>query len=142
MPIRPENKYRYPPNWYEISQEIRRRADHKCEWCGVPNGELGGRSPGGKWHKARPLGNYGLGSSGLVWPNEGDWAWCEGWDKMLRIVRIVLTVAHLDHTPENCDPENLKCLCQRCHNRYDAPHRAAGIRERRDAATGQLKLFS
>lgn len=41
-----------------------------------------------------------------------------------KMVRIVLTIAHLDHTPENCDPSNLRALCQRCHNRYDAKHRA------------------
>lgn len=36
---------------------------------------------------------------------------------------IVITIAHLDHTPENNDPDNLRAWCQRCHNRYDAPHR-------------------
>jgi 5-methylcytosine-specific restriction endonuclease McrA len=48
---------------------------------------------------------------------------------------VVLTVAHLDHQPENCaDPENMKALCQRCHNRYDAPMRRRGIKARaRDA---------
>ena len=40
-----------------------------------------------------------------------------------RLARIVLTIAHLDHTPEHCDPDNLRALCQRCHNRYDAEHR-------------------
>ncbi|MDU6555123.1 MAG: hypothetical protein E6507_09740 [Prevotella bivia] len=39
------------------------------------------------------------------------------------MARIVLTIAHLDHTPEHCSPENLRALCQRCHNRYDAEHR-------------------
>jgi len=39
--------------------------------------------------------------------------------------RVVLTVAHLDHVPENCDPQNLRAWCQRCHNTYDAAHRAA-----------------
>jgi 5-methylcytosine-specific restriction endonuclease McrA len=42
-----------------------------------------------------------------------------GW----RRVRIVLTVAHLDHDPQNNDPANLMALCQYCHNRYDAEHR-------------------
>jgi 5-methylcytosine-specific restriction endonuclease McrA len=37
--------------------------------------------------------------------------------------KVVLTIAHLDHTPENCAPENLKALCQKCHNTYDARHR-------------------
>lgn len=37
---------------------------------------------------------------------------------------IVLTIAHLDHNPENNDPANLRALCQRCHLRYDAEHHA------------------
>lgn len=39
--------------------------------------------------------------------------------------RVVLTIAHLDQNPANSDPANLRALCQRCHNRHDAPHRAA-----------------
>jgi 5-methylcytosine-specific restriction endonuclease McrA len=38
--------------------------------------------------------------------------------------RVVLTIAHLDHQPENCDPENLRAWCQRCHLAYDAEHHA------------------
>ena len=34
-----------------------------------------------------------------------------------------VTIAHLDHIPEHCNPDNLRALCQRCHNRYDAEHR-------------------
>ena len=34
---------------------------------------------------------------------------------------VVLTVAHLDHQPEHCDPSNLKAMCQRCH-RPDRRH--------------------
>lgn len=37
---------------------------------------------------------------------------------------VVLTVAHLDHRPENCADDNLRALCQRCHNRYDTAHRS------------------
>ena len=37
--------------------------------------------------------------------------------------KVVLTIAHLDHTPENCDYSNLRALCQKCHNTYDAEHR-------------------
>lgn len=36
--------------------------------------------------------------------------------------RVILTVAHLDHTPENCADDNLKAMCQRCHLRYDQHH--------------------
>ena len=48
--------------------------------------------------------------------------------------RVVLTVAHLDHHPEHNDLANLRHWCQRCHNTYDASHRAAGVRARRAAA--------
>ena len=88
MPIKPENKKRYPANWKDIRESILERAHNRCEFCGKLN------------HSH---------------------FWNEKTGKM---VRIVLTIAHLDHTPENCDPENLRALCQACHNRYDAKHRA------------------
>jgi 5-methylcytosine-specific restriction endonuclease McrA len=44
--------------------------------------------------------------------------------------KVVLTVAHLDHDPTHNDPANLRALCQKCHNRYDAPMRAAGRKAR------------
>lgn len=31
MPIKPENKRRYPDNWNEIRGSILQRAGHKCE---------------------------------------------------------------------------------------------------------------
>jgi 5-methylcytosine-specific restriction endonuclease McrA len=101
MPIRPENQPLYPPNWRAIAITIRQdRAGERRERCGVPNG---------------------------VWRNHRTEAWthdaglAEAW--RLDGDRIVLTVAHLDHDPRHNDPSNLKALCQRCHNRHDAPHR-------------------
>jgi hypothetical protein len=38
---------------------------------------------------------------------------------------VVLTVAHLDHTPEHCHPDNLRAMCQGCHLHYDRDHHAA-----------------
>lgn len=35
MPIRPENKSRYPANWQEIRASILKRANNRCEFCGV-----------------------------------------------------------------------------------------------------------
>ena len=138
MPIRLENKARYPADWPEISAAVRKRADNKCEGCGVPNYEVGGRSPDGAWHKSLPLGEKLL---RLEWPEPGQWAWCEGFAEKLRLVRIVLTVAHLDHQPENCDPGNLKALCQRCHNRLDSAERRRGMHERARAAAAIGDLF-
>jgi 5-methylcytosine-specific restriction endonuclease McrA len=100
MPIRAENRARYPKDWKEISRSIRERAGNCCEQCNAANGE------------PHPI----TGS------------------------RVVLTVAHLDHTPENCDPSNLRAWCQKCHNAYDASTRAAGIKARHRAtlAIGDL----
>lgn len=140
MPIRAENRIRYPKNWSDISARIRARAGNKCEDCGVPNYELGGRDPSGGWHKALPRGERLL---RLDWPQPGEFAWCRAWpDAQLRIVRIVLTVGHLNHQPEDCRDENLKCWCQRCHNRYDAAMRRRGIQERRRANLAAGDLFA
>lgn len=101
MPIKPENRARYPKDWKRIADAIRERSEQQCEGspaypaCRAPNGE--------------------------PHPVTGS--------------RVVLTVAHLDHTPENCDPQNLKAMCQRCHLTYDAEHhKRTAYRTRKDAA--------
>ena len=101
MPIRAENKGRYPKDWPAISRRIKERAGWRCEFCGAAHG--------------------------LPHPVTGS--------------KVILTVAHLDHTPENCSDENLKALCQRCHNGYDAKERARGIRVRRRDALGVIPMF-
>lgn len=52
----------------------------------------------------------------------------------LETFRNVLTVAHLNHEPMDCRPENLKALCAPCHLRYDAEHHA-------ETRTKQPRLF-
>ena len=83
MPIKKENRNRYPSHWKNIRAHVLERANHRCEFCGIEN--------------------YSIRDNGS---------------------KVVLTIAHLDHTPENCNLENLRALCQKCHNKYDAPHRA------------------
>jgi hypothetical protein len=96
MPIRPENRNRYPPDWPHISLRIRAwRAGWRCECRGECGSDHTGRCP------ARDEG---------VNPRTGR--------------RITLTVAHLNHTPENCDEANLRAMCNSCHNAYDSEHRA------------------
>jgi len=93
MPIKPENKKRYPKNWKQIREEVLERANHCCE--GSP-----------KYPDCR-VANYRL--------------------HPVTNSKIVLTIAHLDHMPENNgepgNRPNLKAWCQRCHNTYDMPHR-------------------
>lgn len=45
-----------------------------------------------------------------------------------------LTVAHLNHTPEDISPENLKAMCAPCHLRYDAQHHAETRKKKREIA--------
>lgn len=56
--------------------------------------------------------------------------------------RVVLTIAHLDHTPENCDPANLKAWCQRCHLTYDAKHHAETAYQTRREGRAVGDLFA
>ena len=100
MPIKPENKKRYPANWKsEIRPAILERANHCCE--GSPD------FPDCRAENYKP--HHDTGS------------------------KVVLTIAHLDHTPENNDPSNLRAWCQRCHLNYDKDHHAVNAaRTRRD----------
>lgn len=115
-PIKPENRARYPKDWKAISASIRERAQGQCECMG----ECGlHRTTGGPRRCEEMHGSRAKWARGVV----------------------VLTVAHLDHVPENCAPENLKAMCQRCHLRYDIEHHAETRRRTRDALTGQASLF-
>lgn len=142
MPISRDQAARYPKNWPEISAAIRQRAGNRCEFCGIQNYAIGCRDKSGHFLAARPVGEKLL---SLEWPKPGDWAWCgNGYDegqKRGKIIRIVLTVAHLDHTPENCADDNLKALCQRCHLRYDAEHHKANAARTRRLKSPQLDLI-
>lgn len=57
-----------------------------------------------------------------------------------------LTVAHLDHTPENCERSNLMALCPACHLKMDARQhaetrkRSADIVRMREAGIGSPEV--
>jgi 5-methylcytosine-specific restriction endonuclease McrA len=111
MPISAENRKLYPKNWQVIRAEIRARAKDACEMCGVAN------------HSMEPRGE----------PEEEMGA--------VRMVRIVCTVAHLNHNPRDNRRANLAFLCQKCHNRHDSKHRQANAARTRDLKRGQSRLF-
>ncbi len=113
MPIRPENKKRYPDNWKEISARIRfDRAQSRCECLG----ECGRGTHDGRCSNFHGGAAYGTGS------------------------KVVLTTAHLDHTPENCADDNLKAMCQGCHLHYDREHHAQSRIENKERDSGQMRL--
>jgi len=117
MPIKPENRCRYPKDWKAIRLAILERSGGQCE-C---EGECG-------LHRTTP------GPRRCVERN----GWLAKWAKGL----IVLTVAHLNHQPEDCRPENLKAMCQRCHLRYDSEHhqKNAAATRRANKRTMELPL--
>ena len=140
MPIKPENKHRYPKDWPQIRARILERARNRCEECKVKNHALGGRLKDGRWLPALPLGEKML---RLEWPRPGTYAVCKfrNVTERLRIIRIVLTIAHLDHTPENCADENLRAWCQRCHLAYDAQHHRQTAYQTRRGGKAVAELF-
>lgn len=140
MPIKPENAARYPADWPQIRHRILERARHRCERCSVRNYALGGRTRDGAWLPAHPLGQKLL---RLEWPRPGAHAWCGMGQRAerLRIIRIVLTIAHLDHQPENCADENLQALCQRCHLAHDRVHHQQSAYATRRAGRAVADLF-
>jgi len=141
MPIRPENKGRYPKNWPKISASIRLRANEQCEKCRAPNGVMIRRGKALDGTAVWMLANDDTYRHGLNAETGRLHTSAEDGVVYGEPVRVVLTVAHLDHVPENCDPSNLRAWCQRCHNAYDAPMRRAGISARARAARAVGDLF-
>ncbi len=151
-PILPSNRRRYPADWPEIRQRILQRARHRCEECGVRNHSVGYRERDGSFIPLRGNGPCDFAGDGESWPDGRILGFGEALeiaevqnccadrrdDDGHRWIVIVLTVAHLDHLPEHCDDDNLKALCQQCHNRHDRRHRDHTRRFGTDA--GQLEL--
>lgn len=139
MPIRESEKHRYPPDWKQIRARILERAGHRCEFCGVPNHLWVWRDESGKWHRA---GKRALQDAGFLKPPfDVACVFENGRVGKIRVIQIVLTIAHLNHTPEDNRDENLKALCQRCHLNYDAKHHAKNAAATRRAKKYNLELF-
>lgn len=143
MPIRPELRHLYTgPAWAAIRERILARAEHRCERCGVPNRETVLRtsqwwrdSEARIWREAR------------VGPGLPDWLMYDPRVcavHLVRMVEIVLTIAHLNHVPGDNRDENLAALCQWCHFAHDqalhVEHARATRQARKDAARPLLML--
>ena len=121
----------YPKDWPQIRARILERDGHKCKDCGVPNYARGMRHPKtGEWVDAGQLQEY-------PWAIEPD----EHSRNFRPLVKIVLTVAHLDHDLSHNTDDNLAALCQRCHLKHDQDHHQANAKATRDRKRGQLDLL-
>jgi hypothetical protein len=118
-PISPQDRGRHPADWDQISRGVKDRAGWRCECAG----------------------ECGLDHLGRCRRRHGDR--CA--DRHGKPRTVALGTAHLDHTPENRDPANLKAMCQGSYLRYDIDHHrqtaARTAREAREAAgQGALDL--
>ena len=133
MPIKPENKHRYPADWQQVRLRILARAMHRCEYpgCTATHRALGYWRDNLFVHLPRSLRDAGY--------NKPCEVACEG-GSTLKIILVVLTIAHLDHQPENCSDDNLRAWCQRHHLAYDAEHHAETAYMSRMKARNNLEL--
>lgn len=144
MPIKPENRGLYPKDWPAISQEVRRRASWCCQHpgCTAQQYQVGvwRRVAGGAhaWEVIEPkAASYSAArqrAAEITFARFGDGPADE------KLIVIVLTVAHLDHDPANCAPENLAAMCQRHHLAYDQQHHAETAYMSRKAGLNNLEL--
>lgn len=136
-------RHLYPANWDATARAVKDAAGWVCQQCGRPC-----RRPGETLYD-------------FVLQIEEDWAgtWAkdlydEEYDPtqahfleefsyvpVLRTRRFVLSVAHLNHRPEDCRPENLKALCMPCRGRMNlTPSALAAKRALKLERQGQLRL--
>ena len=106
----------YPANWEQIAHGVKQQANWHCEECGRPC-----RKPGESLRAMKERVNW---NSVLeeCWPSfELEWQKKEVFAlyEVFKPTRFVLTVAHLNHRPEDVRRENLKALCSVFHLAYD-----------------------
>lgn len=140
MPIKPENRARYPVDWPEIRLRILRRAGYRCEHagCGARQYAVGVWQNGVFLPVAQDGDTYSQARQNAAdahFTLYGDGP-CDR-----KIIVIVLTIAHLDHQPENCADDNLRALCQRHHLAHDHDHHRANAQATRRAKAGTAELF-
>ena len=105
MPIRPEFRTLYPPNWRALSDEIRFTvAGGRCQRCDRPHGATLKVLQDGRWFD--PARNTRRNERGREarWPDIEE---AIGW----RMTKVVLATAHLDGNPRNNNRRrNLRAL--------------------------------
>ncbi len=149
MPIRKELRHLYGREWRTVTRPaILARAGNKCEQCGVPDRQTVLRTFG--WWTPATLeatvfmlrGSIkGRAITELVWHHEGVEPKLHGFPlgKTMHWVSIVLTIAHLNHTPGDDRDENLRALCQHCHLHLDRDHHKQTRSIRKDLARPLLR---
>lgn len=125
---------KYHKDWKTVIRpDIIKRAANRCEVCLVPNykhilrgvwmGKDCYQDDDGTVFCAQTGDRLGDTYVGEVHPTN-------------KLIKVVLTISHLDHNIDNNDYSNLKAMCQRCHLRHDVNHH----RRTRESKKQQIKL--
>lgn len=152
------DRKRYPKHWKRIRDAIVKRANNHCEQCGVENGRWIVRSleNGADWR-------YFALDEICYYAQDGTPIHVDEVPEAIlanpQTTKVVLTVHHIGvakedgspgdpHDKMDCRPQNLICLCQRCHFEADRPEnvkasKVTRLNKRRKAtkARGQSELF-
>ena len=130
---------KYPKNWLsEIRPRILRRAKNQCEFCGVKNHKIIYRGYYNNIEVYRDAdGNiFDASNSNFIEKNQSAPIKPLTEDKT---IKVVLTIAHLNHNINDNRDENLRALCQRCHLRHDGKQHA--FTRKHGSMINQLKLW-
>lgn len=134
----------YPATWPDIRKRVLERDSHCCKICKVKNGVavFRGVLDGEEVFQTADARVYRL--SDGVFLTENPWACIEpsSGDPAQKAIKIVLTVAHLDHDISNNSDENLAALCQLHHLRHDNKYHRKNARETRNKKKGLKDLWS
>lgn len=138
MPIKPENKARYPKIWPRMRAEVLERAGYACEGSPLYPSCRARQYAVAKWDEAAQAWIIDVAPHLKTRTYQDARQICAensiGWEAGdPKWIVIVLTVAHLDHDDlETTRTDRLRALCQRCHLLYDLQqHQANAYQTRR-----------
>lgn len=120
---------KYAKNWKtEIRPAVLKRANSCCELCDIENYAIGIRQFDGTF-------------SEMPKDTDVDLQKFHAEAMGFKIIKIVLTIAHLDHDINNNDMSNLMAMCQKCHLGYDKKHHIKNASNTRKLKSKQIDLF-
>lgn len=142
----------YPSNWKtEIRPRILKRSGYefdlskgglvsnsRCEKCKAENGKAIFRGTWRSFEVYQTLeGDIFDAKDGEHLATSGDVAPIKG-DPNQRAIKVVLTIAHIEHDLSKNEDKDLLALCQQCHLRMDVAHH----KQTRQKSKGMKDLFN
>jgi hypothetical protein len=139
----PINYKLYPSDWQEIRKRILERDGHCCKTCKVENGVsvFRGVYEGNEVFQTVDGNIYHTATGELLEQNFNANIYPSSGNENQRAIKIVLTVAHLNHDIKDNRDENLAALCQLHHLRHDKDQHKKSTRDTRLRKSGLTDLF-